>query len=151
VLSDSHRGLFSFTHLAVGSKCEMSWDTVNWRTLQHIVQCSTEPVLVVLLRSPGIDSQTAGSVRQPYLSYPPTRLYRLAESIPRNRFLGSIKIFTNTGSRYKYKNRSLHWSSLKNSTEKYSRVPYSFLVTSFAEMLKTNLPLVNFTLAEREV
>ncbi len=32
-------------------------------------------------------------VRQPYLSYRPARLHRLAESIPRNRFLGSINVY----------------------------------------------------------
>jgi hypothetical protein len=31
---------------------------------------------------PGIDSQPGGPVRQPYLAYRPTRLHRLAESIP---------------------------------------------------------------------
>ena len=33
-------------------------------------------------RSPGIDSQHGGPVRQPYLSYRSARLHRLAESIP---------------------------------------------------------------------
>jgi hypothetical protein len=42
------------------------------------------------LRSPGIDSQPGGPVRQPYSSYWPAELHRLAESISRNRFLGSI-------------------------------------------------------------
>ncbi len=40
------------------------------------------PSFVNLLRSPGIDSQPGGSVRQPYLWYGPDRLHRLAESIP---------------------------------------------------------------------
>ncbi len=31
--------------------------------------------------------------RQPYLSYRPDRLHRLAKSIPRNRFLGSINVY----------------------------------------------------------
>ncbi len=31
--------------------------------------------------------------RQPYLSYRPARLHRLAESIPRNRFLGFINLY----------------------------------------------------------
>ncbi len=43
--------------------------------------------------SPGIDSQHGGLLRQPYLSYWPARLHRLAKSIPRNRFLGSIKVY----------------------------------------------------------
>ncbi len=34
------------------------------------------------------------------LSYRPARLHRLAEFIPWNRFLGSIKMFKNTGSEY---------------------------------------------------
>ncbi len=53
----------------------------------------TEPVFVNLLRSPGIDSQPGWPVRQPYLSYRPARLHRLAESIPLNRFLGSLNIY----------------------------------------------------------
>ncbi len=51
-----------------------------------------EPAFVNLFRSPGIDSQSGGPLRQPYLSYRPAiyGLHRLAESVPRNRFLGSI-------------------------------------------------------------
>jgi hypothetical protein len=41
----------------------------------------------------GIDSQPGGSVRQIYLPYQPARLQRLAKSIPRNRFLGSINVY----------------------------------------------------------
>ncbi len=52
-----------------------------------------EPVFVDLLRSPGIDSQHGGPVRQPYLSYRLARLHRLAKSIPWNRFLGYINIY----------------------------------------------------------
>ncbi len=44
----------------------------------------------------GIDSQPGGgSVRQPCWSYRPARLIWLAESIPRNRFLGSLKFHKN--------------------------------------------------------
>jgi hypothetical protein len=42
-------------------------------------QSKSEPVFVNFLRSPGIDSQPVGSVRQPYLSYRPAWLQRLAE------------------------------------------------------------------------
>ncbi len=42
----------------------------------------SEPVFVNLVRSLGIGSQPCGPVRQSYLSYRPTRLHRLAESIP---------------------------------------------------------------------
>jgi hypothetical protein len=52
----------------------------------------SEPVFVDLLRSPGIDSQHGGPVRQHYLSNRPARLHRLAESVHRNRFLGSINV-----------------------------------------------------------
>jgi hypothetical protein len=52
-----------------------------------------EPLFVNLLRSPGIDSQPGGPVRQPYLTYRPDRLHRLAESIPWNRFLGSLNVY----------------------------------------------------------
>ncbi len=53
----------------------------------------SEPVFVNLLWSPGIDFMPAVPVRQPYLSYRPARLHRLAESIPRNRFLGSLNVY----------------------------------------------------------
>ena len=53
----------------------------------------TELLFANLLRSPGIDSQPAGTVRQPYMLYRPARQHRLAASIPRNRFLGSINVY----------------------------------------------------------
>ncbi len=43
-----------------------------------------EPEVVNLLRSPGIDFQPSGPVRQPCLTYWPARLHVL-----RNRFLGT--------------------------------------------------------------
>ncbi len=46
-----------------------------------------------LFRRPGIDFQPGGPVRQPYFSYRPVTLHRLAKSIPRNRFLGSINVY----------------------------------------------------------
>jgi hypothetical protein len=52
-----------------------------------------EPVFVNLLRSPGIDFRPGGPVRRPYLSYWPARLHSLAESIPRNQFLGSLNVY----------------------------------------------------------
>jgi hypothetical protein len=52
-----------------------------------------EPVFVNFLRSPGIDSQPGRPVRQPYLSYRPTRLHGLAELIPRNRFLCFLNVY----------------------------------------------------------
>jgi hypothetical protein len=54
-----------------------------------MIKCA-EPVFVDLLRTPGVDSQHGGPVRQHYLSYRPARIDRLAESVHRNRFLGSI-------------------------------------------------------------
>ncbi len=59
--------------------------------------------IVNLSRSPEIDSQLAcGPVQQPYLSYRPARLHRLEESNPRNRFLGSLKV-------YKYRLRATRY------------------------------------------
>ncbi len=52
-----------------------------------------EPVFVNLLSSPGIDPQPDRPVRQLYFSYRPVWLHRLAESIPRNRFLGSLNVY----------------------------------------------------------
>ncbi len=57
------------------------------------VNRSAEPVFVNLSRSPGIDSQPDGPVRQPYLSYRPARLHRLVESIPRHWFLVSLNVY----------------------------------------------------------
>ncbi len=61
------------------------------------VRSFTEPVFVNLLRSPGIDSKPGGPIRQPFLSYPVVpscqATHRLAESIPQNRFLGSISVY----------------------------------------------------------
>ncbi len=54
---------------------------------------SAEPEWVNLLRSPGIDSQHGGPVRQSYLTYRSARLHRLAESIPWNQFLGSLNVY----------------------------------------------------------
>jgi len=55
-----------------------------------IVMITTpELVFVDLLRNPGIDSQSGGPVRQPSV-----RPRRLAESVLRNRFLGSINVGT---------------------------------------------------------
>ncbi len=51
-----------------------------------------EPEFVNLLRSPGIDSQPGGPMRQPYLTYRPASLHRLAESIPWNPFVGSLNV-----------------------------------------------------------
>ncbi len=52
---------------------------------------------------PGPDSQPGGPVPQPYLSCLPTRLHRLAESISRNLFLGSLNV-------YKYGRRVLTYN-----------------------------------------
>ncbi len=41
-----------------------------------------EPEFANLLKSPWIDSEPGGPVRQPYLTYRPARLNRMAESIP---------------------------------------------------------------------
>ncbi len=60
-----------------------------------------EPEFVNLLRSQGVDSQPGGPVRQPYMTYRPARLQRLAESIPWNRFLGFLKVYK-SGLRFLY-------------------------------------------------
>ncbi len=48
-----------------------------------------------LLGSPWIDSQHGGAIKQPFMTYRPARLciHRLAESIPWNRFLGSLRVY----------------------------------------------------------
>jgi hypothetical protein len=60
----------------------------------HLIRIhNTEPLFVNILRSPEIDSQPVGPVRQAYLSDRPARLRGLAEAIPRNQFLGSINVY----------------------------------------------------------
>jgi hypothetical protein len=60
---------------------------------QRILGSNPEPVFVNLFSSPGIDSQAGGPVLQPSLTYRPARLHWLAESIPWNRFLGSLNVY----------------------------------------------------------
>ncbi len=69
----------------------------------------TEPLFVNLLRSSEIDSQPGWPLRQPYLSYRPARVHMLAESIPRNPFLGSINV-------YKYRLRHLRLAMHRQPT-----------------------------------
>jgi hypothetical protein len=52
-----------------------------------------EPLFVNLLRSPGVDYQIGGPLRQPSLTYRLARLHRLVESIPWNRFHGSLNVY----------------------------------------------------------
>ena len=55
--------------------------------------CPPEPVFLIRLRSARNDSQPDGPVWQPFLSYWLARLHRLAESIPKNLFLGFINVY----------------------------------------------------------
>ncbi len=61
---------------------------MNWSSL-----VAPEPEFVNLLRSPGINSQPGGPVLQPYLTYRPARLQKLAKSIPWNQFPGSLDCY----------------------------------------------------------
>jgi hypothetical protein len=45
-------------------------------------------------------SYPSGPVRKTYLSYRPARLHRLTESIPQNRFLGSINVYKYVEAKY---------------------------------------------------
>jgi hypothetical protein len=78
------------------------WDYRNRAGIELSYRPARARICINLIRSPGIDSQPGGQVRQPYLSYLPARLHRLAqatkaggivslESIPG--FLKSLKIF----------------------------------------------------------
>ncbi len=55
-------------------------------------KCS-EPVFVNIFKEPRYRFQPGGPVRQPYLTYRPSRLHRLAESISWNLFLGSFNVY----------------------------------------------------------
>jgi hypothetical protein len=76
----------------------------------HLSFLSSE--FVNLLRSPGIDSQPGGPVRQPYLTY----LLPGWESIP-----GLIKRFTNTGSVCYYSSCTSVWSQVNFRVGKKAR------------------------------
>ncbi len=65
----------------------------NHCTLLYSTHMRPEIVFVNRFRRPGIDFQPGGPVPQPYLLYLPARLRRLSESIPRNRFLGSLNVY----------------------------------------------------------
>jgi hypothetical protein len=84
--------LFKFSHRQMKMilhKITERWKIpfVQWPTDE------TEREFVNLLRSPGIDTQPGGPVRQPYLTYRPAGLYRLAESILCNRILSSLSVY----------------------------------------------------------
>jgi hypothetical protein len=76
-------------------------DTGCQKTHKILLRChfkserdhTTEPVFADLLGRPGIDFQPGEPVRKSYFSHRPVRLHRLAKSIPRNRFLGSINVY----------------------------------------------------------
>ncbi len=84
---------------------DLSWSPFRFYLLGRHVEWSligpssywancAEFVFVNLLRTPGIDSPAAsGPVRQPYFVLSAARLHRLAESIPRNWFLGSVNVY----------------------------------------------------------
>ncbi len=74
------------------------------------------------VRSPGIDSQPGGPVRQPYLTYRVARQYRMAESVPWNQFLGFLE-------RYKFGLRTLT----------------NVLISFFSDMLKMQCDVPSFT------
>ncbi len=52
----------------------LSWNILPIYYSSKVTEKS-DPVFVNLLKSPGIDSQSGGPVRQPFLSYRPARLY----------------------------------------------------------------------------
>jgi hypothetical protein len=61
--------------------------------IEHDQKCSSSE-FVNLLRSPGIDAKPGGPVGKPYFTFRPSRLqHRMAESIPWNRFLGSLHVY----------------------------------------------------------
>ena len=90
-----------------------------------------EPVFADLLSRPGIDFQP----RQPYFSYRPVRLHRLAKSIPRNRFLGSINV-------YKYGLSSPDGESIEETfLRRFSFFVVVFLAPTLPPLLQLSHPL----------
>ncbi len=82
---------------SAGSRCDSLQKEVFQGPILSI-PLQTEPVFVNLFKEPRNPFPAWRPVRQLYLMYQPARLHRLAESIPWNRFLGSLNVFTNSGS-----------------------------------------------------
>jgi hypothetical protein len=74
--------LDKLTNYGGWSYCQRMGDDRAWGSSSILSFIGSEPVFANLLRSPRIDSQPGGPVRQPYLSYRPAKLHRLAESTP---------------------------------------------------------------------
>ncbi len=75
------KSLSCWTKYFINISNSVSFDADILNRLQRPFS-ETELAFVNLTRSPGIDSQPGGPVRNPYLTYRPARLHRLAESIP---------------------------------------------------------------------
>ncbi len=105
------------------TKAARLWLNVFWVTIPGNLcsEWTSEPVFVAPLYRPEIDSQPGGPVRQPCMLYRPTRQHRLAASIPRNRFLGSIN-------HYKY---GLCWQNISHMEESGEQctVVFALIVT----------------------
>jgi hypothetical protein len=67
---------------------EVAWRQALFFNVEHAEKpvLRSELVFVNVLRRPRIDSKPGRPVGQPYLSYLPARLHRLAESIPEKYF-----------------------------------------------------------------
>ncbi len=68
----------------------------SWTADRSQWTLSPEPVFINLSRRPGIYSQPPdgpGGTTTLYMSYRPARLHTLAESVARNRFLGSLNVY----------------------------------------------------------
>jgi hypothetical protein len=67
---------------------------INLEKRKSVCRHSSEPEFVNnFLRSLDIDSKESIQPAYVGLSYQPARLHRLAESIPWNRFLGSLNVY----------------------------------------------------------
>jgi hypothetical protein len=104
IITTSHH-LRGITPLSTRSKSNLfcSFAMVSWSFVTVCFWFCNENLLLASLyriarickcvRSPGIDSQPGGPVRQPYLTYRVARPYRMAEMIPFNQFLGSLNVY----------------------------------------------------------
>ncbi len=73
---------------------------ISFSKIQFLPPCISEPVFVNLLRSPGTDYHAWRAGTPTLFVVPSRQATQVAESIPRNRFLGSLNV-------YKYGIRSL--------------------------------------------
>jgi hypothetical protein len=89
--------VFKFTS-QTGIYCVHTWRNKETNSKSSLLDYYRNPLgnrarICRPFKEPKNRFQALRAVRQPYLSYRPDRLHRLAKSIPQNRFLDSINVY----------------------------------------------------------